>query len=131
MDGYTIYKNTKLISKVGSKMLGGRSIRGYLQCFYFASIIVILASSASCAQKKLDPSEATAKLRTYVESKNFKDIDKIRRLIKAGADVYIRTKDGVAPLWMASQNGHTDIVKLLLEAKADVNAANYGGTSRK
>jgi len=30
--------------------------------------------------------------------------------------------NGVTPLWIAAQNGHTEVVKLLLANKADVNA---------
>jgi len=39
------------------------------------------------------------------------------------ADVYVKSKDffGVTALVMASQNGHTEVVKLLLENGADVN----------
>ncbi|MBW1899747.1 MAG: ankyrin repeat domain-containing protein, partial [Deltaproteobacteria bacterium] len=36
-------------------------------------------------------------------------------------------KDGWTPLLKASEKGRTEIVKLLLAAKADVNAANKDG----
>ena len=32
-----------------------------------------------------------------------------------------KTDDGVTALWMAAQQGHTEVVKLLLEKGADVN----------
>lgn len=37
---------------------------------------------------------------------------------------YIRNKDGWTVLTAAAQGGHVSVVKLLLEAKADVNQAN-------
>ncbi len=33
----------------------------------------------------------------------------------------LRTTDGFTPLIMASQQGHAEVVRLLLEAKGDVN----------
>ena len=42
----------------------------------------------------------------------------------------IDKKNGVTAMWMASQNGHTEIVRLLLEYGADVNIkAKNGKTS--
>jgi len=41
-----------------------------------------------------------------------------------------RTDDGSTPLYIAAQNGHTEVVKLLLDNNADVNATRlyYGDT---
>ena len=36
---------------------------------------------------------------------------------------------GATPLFVASQNGYTEIVKQLIRAKADVNAANKNGAT--
>jgi ankyrin repeat protein len=33
-------------------------------------------------------------------------------------------QDGITPAYVASQNGHTETVALLLANKADINAAN-------
>ena len=33
-------------------------------------------------------------------------------------------QDGFTPLIMASQNGHWEVVRMLLEAKADINMKN-------
>ena len=66
---------------------------------------------------------ATARLKTISESPEAGDLAEIGRLIEAGADVNLRNRFGTTPLFMASQNGHTGVVKLLLANKADVNAA--------
>ena len=46
---------------------------------------------------------------------------------KNGADVNAKDPDGRTALYWASRNGHTDCVKLLIEAKADVNAKDSDG----
>ena len=42
-------------------------------------------------------------------------------LIEYGAKPDAESKNGFTPLHLASQEGHTDMVSLLLEHKADVN----------
>ena len=37
-------------------------------------------------------------------------------------DCNVKTSNGWAPLMVACQNGHSDVVELLLKAKVDVNA---------
>ena len=32
-------------------------------------------------------------------------------------------KDGISPVYVASQNGHTEVVDLLVQARADINLA--------
>ena len=51
--------------------------------------------------------------------------------MKAGANVNAaNNRYGAPPLMLASQNGHAEVVKLLLAAGANVNAtANNGSTS--
>ena len=67
----------------------------------------------------------TARLKVLSESMDADDIAQIRTLIEAGADVNIRNKYGVTPLWRATEGDHNEIAKLLLEAGADVNAGDY------
>ena len=40
-----------------------------------------------------------------------------------------RKTDGITPLIMAALNGHIKIVKLLVEANADINAKNTSGVT--
>jgi uncharacterized protein len=53
------------------------------------------------------------------------DVAKVKALIAEGADVD-ELDGGDAPIVMAAYLGHTEIVRLLLEAKADVTAVDPG-----
>ena len=48
-------------------------------------------------------------------------MESARLLIEAGADINLANSSGNTPLSVAARNGHTIIVKLLLEAGALVN----------
>jgi len=67
-------------------------------------------------------SKVTQTLKVLSESMKADDITKICELITAGADVNVITKYNFTPLMIASQEGHVDIVRLLLETKANANA---------
>jgi uncharacterized protein len=54
------------------------------------------------------------------------DADRVRALIAQGVNVSDPDANGDAPLVMAAYEGHTDIVRLLLEAGADVTAVDPG-----
>jgi ankyrin repeat protein len=73
--------------------------------------------------KPLLPS-VTARLKVLSESMKAEDFAEIHELIKSGADVNVKNKYGVTPLFMASEKGLAEIVKLLLETKADVNTSD-------
>jgi ankyrin repeat protein len=72
---------------------------------------------------------------------NDSQIESIRILVKAGADVDEHSDNGVTALMLMAILGQPDMVRMLLEAGADVNAANnadggnplifavYGGSS--
>jgi len=58
------------------------------------------------------------------------DIDTVKTLLKSGADVNVKNKDGRTALMEAAFSGHTEIVKLLIAKGADMNAKNKdGGTA--
>ena len=55
----------------------------------------------------------------------------VELLIKAGADVNIKTEFGYTPLLIAARNGHIYITEALLKAGADVNAVSPTGKTAK
>ena len=55
------------------------------------------------------------------------DIEKVRKLLQAGANVNLQDKNGETPLYKASRNGYTNIVRLLLDAGANPNIQDNGG----
>jgi ankyrin repeat protein len=57
---------------------------------------------------------------------NSNDAAAVRKLIAQGANVDELEPNGDAPLVMAAYLGHTEIVRLLLEAGADVKAVDPG-----
>ena len=93
-----------------------------IRYFCFAIFIALFIGVTLFAQTP--NSEATAQLAILSETFSDDDIEEIRSLINSGADLNVRNKYGVTPLRMASQNGHTEVVTLLLVANADVSAAN-------
>ena len=58
------------------------------------------------------------------------DVHAVRALLCAGADANMANNAGWTALYVASDNGHTDIVRALLKAGADVDKADdYGETA--
>jgi ankyrin repeat protein len=54
------------------------------------------------------------------------DVARVKSLLAAGADPSKPTRNGDAPLVMAAYLGHAEIVRLLLEAGADITAVDPG-----
>jgi uncharacterized protein len=58
------------------------------------------------------------------------DVEAVRRLLRAGADVDARDRYGQTAAMLAAHHGHREIVELLVEAGADLNvAAKYNLTA--
>ncbi|MGE3228589.1 MAG: quinoprotein dehydrogenase-associated putative ABC transporter substrate-binding protein [Hyphomicrobium sp.] len=56
-----------------------------------------------------------------------KDADRVRFLIKKGADVNMRDSGGASPLDTAARNRITSLVEILIDAGADPNSADADG----
>lgn len=89
----------------------------------FYSILIIFCFSSRTLFAQKEANTATSKLAVLSENLTAENISEIRRLVDAGADVNVKNKYGATPIYMASENGQTEIVKLLLAANADVNTA--------
>jgi ankyrin repeat protein len=57
------------------------------------------------------------------------DAKAVAALVARGADVNEKDADGITPLMQAASAGRLEILRLLIEAKADVAARNAGGAS--
>lgn len=57
------------------------------------------------------------------------DLDIIKAIIEAGADINAQSNGGMTALMEAASWGHADIAKLLIEAGANINARNTEGST--
>ena len=57
------------------------------------------------------------------------DLEAVKALIEAGADVKFQDADGWTALMSASINGHSKVAETLLKAGADVNARDIDGNT--
>ena len=91
----------------------------YFRVLLLISIYTFLCTGDSLAQNQANI--ATEKLKVLFEP--FFDVDtaEISKLIKAGADVNVKNKDGATLLYIAAEKDHAVIVKQLLSSGADVN----------
>jgi ankyrin repeat protein len=83
--------------------------------------IIYSVSPLSAAQLKPSESDATTMLKIVSEALDITHISKIKELIVAGADVDVKNKFGATPLHMAAQSGITEVVELLISARADID----------
>ena len=91
-----------------------------ISAFISSSFLAILCL-AGCATA----SNAQAQINYAAE---LGDVQKVRALIAADpAVVDAKEKDGVTPLWIAAQQGHLEVMKVLLEKGAVVDAKTNDG----
>ena len=55
------------------------------------------------------------------------DVESVRQMLAAGADVDSRDGEGATPLMTASHSGNLPMVRLLIEAGAEINASDERG----
>ena len=80
-------------------------------------------------QRELDE-ELLRECRGYTQTETmFVNMNKIKRLIKAGADVNAKDNNGRLPLIFAAWELNKKLIKLLISAGADVNAKGNNGES--
>ncbi len=68
------------------------------------------------------PEELGQRLIGILSNERSPNIEEVRRLIGAGADLKARGKDDKTPLHYAAANDYTEIAKALIEAGADLEA---------
>ncbi len=57
------------------------------------------------------------------------DVAGVERLLKAGAFMNMRNRDGYTALWLAASNGNTKVAETLLKHGADPNHRSADGTT--
>lgn len=123
--------NVNAIGSEGTIPLNIASFWGYLPI-----VRVLLEAGANLEGKTEDDgktplmlaAEGTALLATYPSSVDrMNQIEVIRLLISAGADVNAKSNEGWTALIIAANSGCIEAIKLLLEAGADANAKDCWG----
>ena len=86
---------------------------------------LLLATALVCAAS----AGATAS-KAFCRAANDGKLEAVKKSIRDGADIDYRCPTSIGKetaLFIASQNGHTEVVRLLLEAGADANIVDHQG----
>jgi TonB family protein len=83
----------------------------------------------SVASAKVRASGAAASQPSLLTAAASGNLEKVRSLLAAHADVSASFDDGRTALMLAAENGHMGVARALLAAKADVNAKSYDGST--
>ena len=84
---------------------------------------LIIATIAVQADMNITDSDG----RTIYDASNEGDVETVRLLIAAGADLNTANQFGYTSICIASHEGHVETVRLLIAAGADLNTANNEG----
>jgi ankyrin repeat protein len=92
---------------------------------WFCGVVVLSAATAAMgAAQQIDTARAKPAVNTPLHrAVEREDLDEVRRLIRAGADLKAVNRYGVAPISLACARGNADIVEALLTAGADANTS--------
>jgi outer membrane protein assembly factor BamB len=94
---------------------GGRTAAGLAKEYGHSEIFELLSKHAN-------QSGGAKEIMTIYDYAAVGDIEQLKSLISEGADVSAKSRNGMIPLHWAALNGHKDIVELLIQKGADVNA---------
>ena len=88
-----------------------------------ATMWVSMSTYAMPEESKTSREDQEEKLSVnFLDAVKNGDVAGVKEALKACVDVDSQNDDGITALALAAINGHTDIVGVLMEAKADVNA---------
>jgi ankyrin repeat protein len=96
-----------------------------MRCSLLMSALAALGAAATvCAATPADTGDGTTPLHWAVYDSN---VDAVRGLIRAGADMNVRNDYGATPLTEAAEAGNVEIIGQLLKAGADPESSNDDG----
>jgi len=84
-----------------------------------------LKELASASQTKLEATNAKGETALLIASRKG-NIQAVKALLEGGAEL---NPDGWTPLHMAAGNGHQDLVRVLINSQANLNATSENGTT--
>lgn len=133
--------NVRATEGNGATALHGAAFHGYAEV---ANLLLQAGANAKCADKHgntpLTLAQGRGHARVYeallascgdnvaaderlLASAYAGNLGVVRKILGAGANPNMRRQDGATPLMLASEEGHTEVVRALLEHGADANAA--------